>query len=48
VSRTADYRAVRDAVVGGDRDRARQAAEVRLRPATASLIHAIHDLEEAQ
>lgn len=47
VDRLDAYRAVRDAIAAHDSDRARAAAEALLRPATTSLITAIHDLEEA-
>lgn len=48
VSRVDAYRAVRDAVAAHDAEAARAAAEALLRPATDSLIAAIHDLEETR
>jgi GntR family transcriptional regulator, transcriptional repressor for pyruvate dehydrogenase complex len=47
VSQLDAYRDVRDAVVTHDPEAARAAAERLLRPATTTLISAIHDLEEA-
>jgi len=47
VSQVDGYRDVRAAIVDGDPAAARTATEDLLRPATTSLIAAIHDLEEA-
>jgi GntR family transcriptional repressor for pyruvate dehydrogenase complex len=47
VSQVEAYRDVRTAVVAHDPEGARAATERLLRPATSSLISAIHDLEEA-
>jgi len=47
VSQVEGYREVRAAVMAHDADAARAATEHLLRPATATLISAIHDLEEA-
>lgn len=47
VSQVDAYRRVRDAIAAHDPDAARRTTEDLLRPATAGLIAAIHDLEEA-
>ncbi|KMO81318.1 FadR/GntR family transcriptional regulator [Mycolicibacterium obuense] len=46
VERIDDYRALADAVIGGDADAARAAAQRLLEPATTALLTALADLEE--
>ena len=48
VERIDDYRALADAVIGGDADAARAAAQRLLEPATTALLTALADLEEKQ
>ena len=48
VGRPEAYRRLTDAIVAGDPDAARRAAEELLRPATDSLLEAIHRLEEVR
>jgi GntR family transcriptional regulator, transcriptional repressor for pyruvate dehydrogenase complex len=46
VGRPAAYRELADAVIAGDPDRARKAAQDLLEPATTALLTAIDNLEE--